>query len=59
MGENTQGGWGGLGGGERKRKRAINEEERQHRYDQRLSASPSAVTGEGRDDERVEGKKVS
>lgn len=59
MGENTQRGWRGFGEEERKRKRAINEEERQHRYDQHLSASPSALTAEGRDDERVEERKAS
>jgi len=47
MGENAQRGWRGFGEEERKRKRAINEE-RQHRCDQRLSASPSALTREGR-----------
>lgn len=34
-----------------KRETAINEEERKHRFDHRLSVSPSVLTGEGRDDE--------
>lgn len=36
----TQRGWRGFGEDELKRKRVINEEERKHRYDQCLSASP-------------------